>query len=542
MKTMLIMLCMTLSMCATAADKKPSPKRTSLSESELRAIATEEPSVKNAAVLYSVAMATSNNVERKQTYLTASAACLFACEKTDIYKKRIKKELTKAAEVENKLKEKCKKCFGNGKIGHQCYVCNGKGLCSSCKGSGRTVTMGFNRPNGTKPCHKCGGGGRCQKCGGTGSDMEKCSICLGTGIVLRKAIAERVFRDSCNAIADNMAAEVRAKAEAEKRERERIAAEARVKAEEEKREGERIAAEARAKAEAEERKRKYISEADGDADILCKRGFKYYLGDGVLQDYYRAIEYLDCASEIGCPRADCILAYMYLRGEGCKKDDVTKTKSFVHAKKGLACKDKVYEVAACVLGILYCTGFKDTHGSYKMDAYQAYRYFSACESESDALFFKGLMEYHGIGTVKNPEKAAETFYAVTKVSDSNFNKGRAQMCLGYIYFRGEGVAKNIDLAWKMLREGVELAYPKLVKAAKEPLTVEDFKRFKKDFGNSRSIHSPFSWKMYNLYKGQGKFNLGGGGADILERALTILFAAEFWGGFGIEYDLLPDEY
>ena len=544
MKTILISLCMMLSLCATAADKKPSPKRMSLSESELRDMAKAEPSVKNAGALHSVAMATSSNDERKQAYLMASAACLFACEKSDIYKSKIKKELTKAAEFENRLKDKCKKCSGNGKKAHQCHVCNGKGRCSSCKGSGRTVTVGFDRPNGTKTCHKCGGGGRCQKCGGEGSVMEKCVACSGTGKVLSKAIAERVFRDSCNAIADNMAAEVWAKAEAEKRERERIAAEARAKAEAEKREGERIAAEARAKAEAEERKRKYISEADGDADILCKRGFKYYLGDGVLQDYYRAIEYLDCASEIGCPRADCILAHMYLRGEGCKKDDVTKTKSFVHAKKGLACKDKVYEVAACVLGLLYCTGFKDTHGSYQMDAYKAYRYFSACESESDALFFKGLMEYHGIGTVKNPEKAAETFYAVTKVSDSNFNKGRAQMCLGYIYFRGEGVAKNIDLAWKMLREGVELAYPKLVKAAKEPPTVEDFKRFKrfKDVMGGRTIHSPFSWKMYNLYKGQSKFNLGGESADILERALNILFAAEFWGGFGIEYDLLPDEY
>ena len=106
--------------------------------------------------------------------------------------------------------------------------------------------MGFDRPNDSKPCRKCGGSGRCTKCGGEGSTMEKCFACAGTGKVFSKSVAAHVFRDSCNAIADSMAAELMAKAEAAEREQKRIDAEARAKAE----------AEEQERVQAEERKRK----------------------------------------------------------------------------------------------------------------------------------------------------------------------------------------------------------------------------------------------------------------------------------------------
>ena len=84
MKTILISLCMMLSLCATAADKKPSPKRMSLSESELRDMAKAEPSVKNAGALHSVAMATSSNDDsdgrrqsRGTTHCRAFTVCCF---------------------------------------------------------------------------------------------------------------------------------------------------------------------------------------------------------------------------------------------------------------------------------------------------------------------------------------------------------------------------------------------------------------------------------------------------------------------------------
>lgn len=225
MTTVILMILYTMfAVCAFGAEKKPEPKKTSITESELRAMAKAMPNAKDAGTLYQVGMAT-NNVERKQEFFKASAACLLACGKDDTYQKHIRSKLTDAKAFEDSLKDKCKQCGGTGKKDLRCYVCSGKGRCVSCKGSGRAVSMGFDRPNGTKPCHRCSGGGKCPKCGGAGSTKAKCGSCAGTGKVFRESVAERVFRDTCIAIADRPAVEARAKAEAAERERKRIEAE-----------------------------------------------------------------------------------------------------------------------------------------------------------------------------------------------------------------------------------------------------------------------------------------------------------------------------
>ena len=194
-------------LCVVGAVQKPSAKKTSLSDSELRTLAKAEPDVKNAGLLYSVAMATSNNVERKQAYLKVAAACLVACGKLDIYQKYVKRASEDATEFESELKDDCKQCSGTGKKSHRCFVCSGKGMCSVCKGNGQARAVkysGFHKYHVSKPCGKCKSSGRCSKCGGKGVLEEKCMTCAGTGKAFSKAVAARVFQDSCNAIADGM--------------------------------------------------------------------------------------------------------------------------------------------------------------------------------------------------------------------------------------------------------------------------------------------------------------------------------------------------
>ena len=203
-KTTLAIICVMSVLCAVGAAQKPTAKKTSFSESELRALAKAVPDVKNAGQLYSVALATSNDVDRQQSYLKASAAGLIACGKTDIYKKHIKGKVQNVAEFEDGLKDDCEKCSGAGTKERRCYDCKGEGQCSVCKGSGETVRVGFDNNNETKPCRKCKGSGRCHKCGGEGSTREKCLSCSGTGKVFGKTVASRVFRDTCNAIADGV--------------------------------------------------------------------------------------------------------------------------------------------------------------------------------------------------------------------------------------------------------------------------------------------------------------------------------------------------
>lgn len=201
MKTTLTILCAMFAAFAFGAEKKQAPKKTSITESELRAMAKAKPNAKDAGALYQVGMAT-NNVERQQEFFKASAACLLACGKYETYKKHVKDNLSNAKAFEESLKDKCKKCGGAGRKDRKCHVCSGKMGCPSCRGSGQTVSMGFDRPNGAKPCHKCSGSGKCHKCGGAGSTKEKCGACAGTGKVFLESIAERVFRNACNAIAD----------------------------------------------------------------------------------------------------------------------------------------------------------------------------------------------------------------------------------------------------------------------------------------------------------------------------------------------------
>ena len=205
MKTILTMVCMLAALCVASAVQKQSAKKTSFSESELRALEKAVPDVKNAGQLYSVALATSNDVDRQQSYLKASAAGLIACGKTDIYKKHIKGKLQNVTEFEDGLKDDCKQCSGNGTKDQRCLTCRGNGKCPSCKGTGQimtTVSLSFDKQS--KPCGKCNESGRCPKCDGEGSTMEKCFACAGTGKVFSKSVAERVFSDSCNAIADGV--------------------------------------------------------------------------------------------------------------------------------------------------------------------------------------------------------------------------------------------------------------------------------------------------------------------------------------------------
>ena len=189
---------------AVVVAQKQSGKKTSLSETELRTFAKAVPDLKNAGRLYSVAMAATDDIDRRQMYLKVAAACLIACGKQDFYKKYIKSKLQNISEFECELKDECKKCLGIGTNERRCSVCSGKRLCLICKGAGQTVSVGFDNRNKSKQCRNCHGSGQCAKCGGEGSTKQRCMTCAGTGKTFCKAVAARVFRDSCNALADGV--------------------------------------------------------------------------------------------------------------------------------------------------------------------------------------------------------------------------------------------------------------------------------------------------------------------------------------------------
>ena len=302
------MFVLTPSVCAATAQKPPA-KKTSLSETELRTLAKTVPDVKNAGQLYSVALATSNDVARQQEYLKAAAAGLIACGKTDIYRKHVKGKLQNAAEFEDEVKDDCKQCSGAGLKERRCSACRGKGQCSTCKGTGQTMTTtSFSFGKQSKPCTKCNESGQCPKCGGEGSTKERCLTCGGTGKAFSKTIATRVFRDSCNAIADGMTVTVASNHRdvnpGERRTKPKSVAEGASSAEE-------------------------IKPVKNDmADTKYKLGMRYLKGDGVAKDAAKAVELFHIAAEQGYAKAQFYLGVCYSNGEGVSQDKTEAVRWF----------------------------------------------------------------------------------------------------------------------------------------------------------------------------------------------------------------------
>lgn len=251
--------------CAIGAETSQvsSVRKTGIPESELQSLATADSDVRYAGMLHSVAMATSD-VELRQKYLKAAAACLIACNKEKAYAKHIKGKLQNAANVERELKGDCKKCSGSGLKKRWCTSCSGSGQCPGCKGAGEFMSVGFDGRTGSRPCRKCHGRRDCHTCRGEGAIKEKCLECTGSGKVFSKMAAECVFRDICNALVKDAE---RARLEAESR-KEREKMEAKARKEREWREAKER--EEREKADAKARKERERMEALGLVSVYGK--------------------------------------------------------------------------------------------------------------------------------------------------------------------------------------------------------------------------------------------------------------------------------
>ena len=73
----------------------------------------------------------------------------------------------------------------------------------------------------------------------------------------------------------------------------------------------------------------------GDASAQFNLGVMYYDGQGVKQDYFKAVEWYQKAAEQGDASAQFNLGFMYDEGRGVKQD-YSKAKEYF----GLACDNK----------------------------------------------------------------------------------------------------------------------------------------------------------------------------------------------------------
>lgn len=187
--------------------------------------------------------------------------------------------------------------------------------------------------------------------------------------------------------------------------------------------------------------------AEQEARALFREAMRYYDGDGVLQNYDKALKLLQVASDKGSIDADAKIAEIYWNGDANKERNKELAVEYALRHGNRRSPD-----ASMILGLASFFGYKTSEGEVEPRLTDAYNYFSAVGSNNiEARFYCGLMQYHGVGTEQSFEDAAETFFSCCKgMSGSDPYAGDAAVCLGYMYYKGEGVAKNDDQAKKWL--------------------------------------------------------------------------------------------
>lgn len=178
---------------------------------------------------------------------------------------------------------------------------------------------------------------------------------------------------------------------------------------------------------------------------ICK-GMHAYTGKVEDQDYEKAHQLFSLAANTGNTHAYELLADLYAKGQGTKKDYVESVKW--HRK---AANNGKY-ASHYALGNFYLTGT-----GVKKDEKQAFKWFekAARGSEKNAYLVLGLMYYKGTGVEKNLKKSYRWFKKSARAKNP-----KGQYYTGIAYLRGEGVTRDIDKGIHWLEQSKKNGSPK----------------------------------------------------------------------------------
>ena len=190
----------------------------------------------------------------------------------------------------------------------------------------------------------------------------------------------------------------------------------------------------------------------GEVEAQNKLGNMYYKGEGVSQDYQKAIEWYKKAALRGHAKAQYNLGILYNGGK------------IIHDNKAaIECYEKAakqgYAPAQCALGLIYKqfrrvetyrVNNKAQHnldilynggayGGFRQDDRKAFEWFEKASMQGYAptQYFLGVMYDSGEGVPKDYKKAIEWY---EKASLQNY--AEAQNNLGTMYAKGEGVSQD----------------------------------------------------------------------------------------------------
>ncbi len=144
----------------------------------------------------------------------------------------------------------------------------------------------------------------------------------------------------------------------------------------------------------------YQSAVDGYIYDQVLVGWMYEKGNGVSQDYAKAVKWYRKAAEQGDAEGQFNLGIMYYNGQGVSQDYAEAVKWYRKAA------EQNYEYAQCNLGFMYLEG-----NGVEKDYSQAVEWFRKAAEQGDAraqCAFGGML-YNGNGVAQDKSKAIEWF-------------------------------------------------------------------------------------------------------------------------------------
>ena len=169
----------------------------------------------------------------------------------------------------------------------------------------------------------------------------------------------------------------------------------------------------------------------GDVQSQSIIGLKYYFGEGIKTDYFKAFYWLEKAANSDSVEAQYHLGLMY----SVVKQDYKKAFELVE-KAAL----KGYLDAEFYLGVMYFYG-KGTNQDYKKAIEWLEK--AALKNYPYAQYDLGLMYRDGNGVKQDYKKAIEWFEKAANLADD-----KAQYELGIMYSKGQGVKQDYKKAFE----------------------------------------------------------------------------------------------
>ena len=211
----------------------------------------------------------------------------------------------------------------------------------------------------------------------------------------------------------------------------------------------------------------------GDAKAQCRLSWMYFDGDGVQQDYAKAVEWCRKSAAQGYVEAQLALGQMYNEGKGVAQDSTAAARwcrmaaeqGDVYAQFYLSgiyldfedyieaarwCRkaaEQGYAAAQCCLGYMYSDG-----NGVLQDHTEAAKWFrkSAEQGEEYAQYSLAGLFFSGKGVTRDYEEAVKW---CRKAAEQGYEE--AQVKLGAMYYKGNGVTKDLEEASKWFSKAAE---------------------------------------------------------------------------------------